>query len=127
MASPSADLAEDVSGLPPYRPAEIDLVVTGERASAGPDGAADQRAFKGSANHPSAERPDSGANPAAAYRAIAGAVAAPTEPAERKQANRSQRDPPHDFLQEVVYFLRIERGPLAITIAPPGGWLGYAR
>ncbi len=65
-----------MSGLSPDRPAEIDLVLIGERAGAGTDGTADEGALEGSANHQAAERAHSGADSAAADRALTGAATA---------------------------------------------------
>src|SRR5512147_2198988 len=86
-----------VSGLTPNRLAKIDLIAVGKRSGAGADGAADQRALERSADYQPAERADSGADPAAAYRAVTGAATASAEREQRDQKDGRQGDPCHDL------------------------------
>jgi hypothetical protein len=52
----SADGVFGVNGLAPNWPAKIDLVVRGQCAGAGADGATDHSSFKGGTNHEAADR-----------------------------------------------------------------------
>ena len=70
--------------LPPDGLAEIDLVLIGERTSAGADGASDRRSFDRSAEQPAADRTSPGADSAATDGAIRCAATARAQCDERE-------------------------------------------
>jgi len=70
-------------GLLPDRRAEIDLILIGEHAGSGADGAADQCALKRSPDQSSADGAGRGADPAAAEGAIRRAASACSQDEER--------------------------------------------
>ena len=78
-----------VIGLPPNRPAKIDLASIGERSDPGAGGAPNQRASDGSADHQPAKRTDARTDSAATECTVTGGVAAGAERRQQKQKNET--------------------------------------